>query len=100
MSSNVAISSLEYIKQWNWPALAGMSNVLFFLYRKKLNKGVLLYVHLNLSLALLASLVLFVAGIETAVHIKVSLLIEIASVLAYTCTYHNIRIACIEIMKE
>ena len=44
-------------------------------------KGVLLYVHLNLSLALLASLVLFVAGIETAARIKVCFLMEIKVLL-------------------
>jgi hypothetical protein len=34
--------------------------------RKKLKKGVLLHIHLNLCIALLLALVLFVAGIETA----------------------------------
>ena len=41
--------------------------------RKKLEKGVLLYLHLNLSIALLIGLIIFVAGIETATRIDVSL---------------------------
>ena len=40
--------------------------------RKRLNKGALLYVHLNLALAMLLALVVFVAGLETAVTIPVS----------------------------
>ena len=40
--------------------------------RKQLKKGVLLYVHLNLSLALLLALVLFMTGLETATRIPVS----------------------------
>ena len=42
--------------------------------RKVLNKGVLLYIHFNLFLALLMALILFVSGMETATHIKVLLL--------------------------
>ena len=42
--------------------------------RETLNKGVLLYIHFNLFLALLLALIIFVFGIETATHIKVSLL--------------------------
>ncbi|CAI8057679.1 Adhesion G protein-coupled receptor L3 [Geodia barretti] len=38
--------------------------------RKVLNKGVLLYIHFNLFLALLMALILFVSGMETATHIK------------------------------
>lgn len=34
--------------------------------RKQLNKGVLLYVHLNLSVSLLLALVVFVCGVDTA----------------------------------
>jgi len=34
--------------------------------RKKLKKGVLLYIHFNLALALLLAMVVFVAGVETA----------------------------------
>ena len=49
-----------------------------FLYRKSLNKGVLLYVHLNLAVALLAALVIFVAGIENAKSIDVSIIIHIS----------------------
>ena len=37
-----------------------------FSHREKLNKGVLLYIHLNLSIALLLALALFVGGIEPA----------------------------------
>ena len=42
------------------------------LHRKSLNKGALLYIHLNLAIALLIALVIFVAGIETAIAIPVS----------------------------
>ena len=42
------------------------------LHRKSLNKGTLLYIHLNLAIALLIALVIFVAGIETAITIPVS----------------------------
>jgi len=42
--------------------------------RKKLKKGVLLYVHVNLSAALLLALVIFVGGIETAKSVPVSVL--------------------------
>ena len=41
-------------------------------HRKSLNKGALLYIHLNLAIALLIALVIFVAGIETAIAIPVS----------------------------
>ena len=47
-------------------------NNCFFFCRKSLDKGVLLYVHLNLAIALLAALVIFVAGIETADSVNVS----------------------------
>ena len=40
--------------------------------RKKLNRGPLLYVHLNLSVALLLALLVLVCGIETATSIRVS----------------------------
>ena len=40
--------------------------------RKTLDKGALLYIHINLAIALLAALVIFVAGIETAKSINVS----------------------------
>ena len=40
--------------------------------RKSLDKGALLYIHINLAIALLAALVIFVAGIETAKSINVS----------------------------
>ena len=43
------------------------------LFRKQLNKGPLLYVHLNLSLALLLALVVFLAGLKSAVGIPVSI---------------------------
>lgn len=39
-----------------------------------LNKGVLLYIHFNLSLSLLLALILFVGGIETATSTKVCVL--------------------------
>ncbi|CAI8057672.1 Latrophilin-like protein LAT-2 [Geodia barretti] len=39
-------------------------------FRETLNKGVLLYIHFNLFLALLLALIIFVFGIETATHIK------------------------------
>ena len=39
--------------------------------RKMLNKGVLLWIHLNLSLSLLLVLILFVGGMETATTIEV-----------------------------
>ena len=39
--------------------------------RKVLNKGVLLYIHFNLFLALLLALIVFVSGIESAKHITV-----------------------------
>ena len=42
------------------------------LHRKSLNKGALLYIHLNLAIALLIALVIFVAGIETAITVPVS----------------------------
>ena len=42
------------------------------IHRKSLNKGVLLYVHLNLAIALLIALIIFVAGIETATPVPVS----------------------------
>ena len=42
-------------------------------FRKKLNKGVILYVHMNLSLALLLALLVFVVGIEQAAFNAVSL---------------------------
>lgn len=44
----------------------------FMIHRKSLNKGVLLYVHLNLAIALLIALIIFVAGIETATPVPVS----------------------------
>jgi len=44
--------------------------------RKSLNKGVLLYIHLNLAIALLTALVIFVAGIETATPVPVSWMIR------------------------
>jgi len=40
--------------------------------RKSLNKGVLLYIHLNLAIALLIALVIFVSGIETGTPVPVS----------------------------
>jgi len=61
----------------------------FMIHRKSLNKGVLLYVHLNLAIALLIALIIFVAGIETAtpvpvstVHSKKGLLLAVASLLS------------------
>ena len=48
------------------------------LHRKSLNKGALLYmmyIHLNLAIALLIALIIFVAGIETAIAIPVSELV-------------------------
>lgn len=41
--------------------------------RKILNKGVLLYIHFNLFLALLLALIVFVGGIETSTSTKVSI---------------------------
>ena len=43
-----------------------------FLYRKQLNKGGLLYIHLNLVIALLVALIIFVAGIGNATPVSVS----------------------------
>ena len=48
------------------------------LHRKSLNKGALLYmmyIHLNLAIALLIALIIFVAGIETAIAVPVSELV-------------------------
>ena len=44
----------------------------FLHYRKKYRLKVLLYVHINLSLALLLGLIIFIAGIEAASSIDVS----------------------------
>ena len=64
--------------------------------RKSLNKGVLLYVHLNLAIALLIALVIFVSGIETGTPVPVStvhtciytgkesLMLAVASLLSYS----------------
>lgn len=41
--------------------------------RKILNKGILLYIHFNLFLALLLALIVFVGGIETFTNTKVSI---------------------------
>lgn len=41
-------------------------------YRKKLNKGVLLYIHINFSISLSLALAVFVGGIETATSYTVS----------------------------
>ena len=49
--------------------------------RKKLKKGVLLYIHLNLAIALLLALLVFVAGVETATSVPVSLLIVARGVI-------------------
>ena len=42
-------------------------------FRKKLDKGVLLYIHLNLAIALLIALVVFVAGIQSVTSVPVSM---------------------------
>lgn len=47
--------------------------IVFPINRKVLNKGVLLYIHFNLFLALLLALIVFVGGIETSTHTKVSI---------------------------
>lgn len=39
--------------------------------RKHMNKGVLFHLHINLAIALLLALVLFVAGVDTAKGIPV-----------------------------
>ncbi len=44
----------------------------FICCRKKLNKGVLLYIHANFIIALSLALFAFITGIETAVEIRVS----------------------------
>ena len=43
--------------------------------RKSLNKGPLLYIHLNLAIALLLGLIVFVAAVETATPVRVSQLL-------------------------
>ena len=61
--SDIASSSDE------WPQVVGLA--VDFHFRKKMNKGPLLYIHLNLSIALLLALLVFVGGIESAKMIKV-----------------------------
>ena len=39
--------------------------------RKQMNKGSLLYIHLNLCIALLLAQIVFISGIQTAVPIRV-----------------------------
>ena len=51
-------------------------------FRKKIFKAKVYKVHLNLSIALLLGLLLFVSGVETATGNTVSLFIQYA-----TCTY-------------
>ena len=55
-------------------------HLIFF--RKKLKKGVLLYIHLNLAVALLLGLMVFVTGIDTATSLPVSKLVS-SSMLVY-----------------
>ena len=43
-----------------------MKNCLLQLFRKKLKKGVLLHVHVNLAVALLLALLFFVFGVDLA----------------------------------
>lgn len=51
-------------------------------YRKQLQKGQLLYVHINLSVSLLLALSLFVVGIELPKTIPVSELSSFTLILA------------------
>ena len=44
-----------------------MKNYLLQLFRKKLKKGVLLHVHVNLAVALLLALLFFVFGVDLAI---------------------------------
>ena len=52
--------------------ISRLSCPVYLFHRKSLNKGALLYIHLNLAIALLIALVIFVAGIETAAPVPVS----------------------------
>ena len=64
--------------------------LIFLQHRKVLNKGVLLYVHFNLLLALLLALIVFVSGIESAVHITVRLFVDILHFICF-CSGNPIR---------
>ena len=57
-------------------------------HRKVLNKGILLYIHFNLFLALLLALIVFVSGMETATHIPV---LQYLHPLVINHTHHSIH---------
>ena len=61
--------------------------------RKKLDKGVLLYIHLNLSFSLLLAFLVFVAGLETATSIPVRL--KIHSLTISVTIHYFTKVLCI-----
>lgn len=63
--------------------------------RKRLNKGPLLYVHLNLCVALLLALVLFAGGVQTATDIRVWLHIYTHRYNLQSCYNHILSSGCV-----
>jgi len=64
------------------------------LYRKSLNKGVLLYIHINFCISLSLALLVFIAGIETAVDVYVSVYIPTQIIFTYINYYAYVQVLC------